>query len=129
MMYLISRFTDSCAFIYQFPSAAPRNATPRPGNTNIGVNNTIAPSFMRHARVRSMTPNMAEDTEVSTTRISCVHLAIIRAVGVSSSHLSMKLIPEDELSKCHKPEGAPEDRVDQFRMNSSRRRYSAVIEK
>ena len=34
-----------------------------------------------------------------------------------------------QLGITHKPEGAPEDRVDQFRMNTLRRTYCAVIEK
>ena len=97
MTCLISRLIDSCAFKYQFPSRSPRTTTKIPGNRKIGVNNTIAPRFMREVTVISMSHIMVEGTEVSTTRMSCVHLAIMRAVGVSSSHLyiELTLTPED----------------------------------
>lgn len=97
MTYLISRLIDICAFKYQFPSTIPVTITATPGNMKIGVNNMIAPRFMRHAIAKSIVMNMVKGTEVSTTLISCVHRAIMRAVGVSSSHLNNELTPYDSI--------------------------------
>lgn len=87
MAYLISRLIDNCALKYQFPIRAPAIPTARPGKMKIGVNKTIAPRFTRQLMTRLMTNNKCEGTVPSIARMSCVHRAMIRPVGVSSNHL------------------------------------------
>ena len=46
LVYLISRFTDNCAFKYRFPMEIPRIATAIPGKRNMGLKMTMTLSFV-----------------------------------------------------------------------------------
>ena len=57
------------------------------GKANIGVNMMTTTSLVSNVIPSSMSVANASGTGPSIARISCVHRAIILAVGVSSSHL------------------------------------------
>ena len=57
------------------------------GDKNIGVNMMMAKSLVSIVIPMLVSDATASGTELSTARISCVHRAIILAIGVSSSHL------------------------------------------
>ena len=57
------------------------------GDKNIGVNMMMAKSLVSIVIPMLVSDATASGTEPSTALISCVHRAIILAVGVSSSHL------------------------------------------
>lgn len=87
--YLVSRLTDSCALRYMLPSQSPTNAMAKPGQMNIGVKITIAPSFAKTPDAKSVTLSKAWGIGPSTARISWVHLPMILPTGVLSSHLDL----------------------------------------
>ena len=89
-------------------------ATASPGAKNTGVNMVMTTNLVITDIPVSVNAEIWRGMGLSTALMSCVHLAIILAVGVSSNHLQARIVSSYSTEKVQdSPKSATKIRFDQ----------------